>query len=96
MGEQYVDARAIRADGGQPIELTAVAKGFSVLPDEDLGPEAFRFTHLHYPGDYDLDLLTCALWCFQHRFERPVRLARLELGTNPLFRIAGLTLSRPA
>jgi hypothetical protein len=94
MGEQYVDVRAIRADGGEPIEFSVMAKGFSVLPDEDLGPEAYRLTHLHYPGDYDLGLMTGALWCFQHPFAKPVRLARLELGTNPLLRIAGLTLSR--
>jgi hypothetical protein len=94
MGEQHVNVYAIRTDGAEPIEVSAVAKGFSVLPDEDLGPDAHRVTHLHYPGDYDLGLLTGALWCFRHRFERPVRLARLQLGTNPLFRIAGLTLSR--
>lgn len=95
MGEQFVDLRAVRADGGAPLELRAIAKGFSVVPADDLGPDAWRFTHLHYPGDYDLGTLTCALWCFQHRFEEPVRLARLELGTNPLFRIAALTLVHP-
>jgi hypothetical protein len=95
MGDQYVDMRAIPADGGAPIELRALAKGFTVVPADDLGPDALRFTHLHYPGDYDLGLLTGALWCYQHRFEEPVRLARLELGTNPLFRIAALTLVHP-
>lgn len=92
MGEQYLEVRAMQADGGEPIEFTVVAKGFSVLPGDDLGPEAYRLTHLHYAGDYDLALLMGALWCVQHRFAEPIRLARLELGTNPLFRIAALTL----
>ena len=95
MGEQYLSVRAVRAQGA-PIDFTVVAKGFSTLPGEDLGPQAFDFTHLHYAGDYDLDLLTCALWCFEHRFEEPVRLVRLELGVQPLVRIAGLTLIRSA
>lgn len=94
MGEQYLPVRAIR-DGEEPIELTVVVKGFSVLPGEDLGPQAFRFTHLHYAGDYDLDLLACALWCFEHRFDEPVRLSRLELGMQPLVRLAGVTLIHP-
>lgn len=92
MGDQSLEVRAIRTDGGAPIELLAVAKGFTVAPSQDLGPNAYRFSHLHYPGDYDLDILTGALWCFQHPFAEPVRLTRLELGTNPLFRIAALTL----
>jgi hypothetical protein len=95
MGEQYLAVRAVRAES-EPIDLTVVAKGFSVLPGDDLGPQAFRFTHLHYAGDYDLDLLTCALWCFEHRFEEAIRLVRLELGVQPLVRIAGLTLIRSA
>ena len=95
MGEQYLDVRAVRADGGPAIGLTAMAKGFAVPPTQEVGPDAHRFTHLHYPGDYDLDILTGALWCFQQRFEEPVRLTRLELGTNPLFRIAALTLVHP-
>jgi hypothetical protein len=95
MGEQSLQARAVRASGGAPIELIIVAKGFSVAPTDDLGPDAHRFTHLHYPGDYDLGIMTGALWCFRHQLEEPVRLTRLELGTNPLFRIAALTLIYP-
>ncbi len=95
MGDQFLNVRAIRTGDGAPLELRAMAKGFTVVPADDLGPDAWRFTHLHYPGDYDLGILTGALWCFEHRFEEPVRLTRLELGTNPLFRIAALTLVHP-
>jgi hypothetical protein len=95
MGDQLVELRAVPADGGPTLEILARVPGFAVVPSEEPEPGSHRFTHLHYPGDYDLGLLTGALFCTRHELERPTRLARLELGTNPLVHIAALTLIHP-
>lgn len=95
MGDQLVELQAVPADGGPPIEIVALVHGFAVVPSEDPEPGSHRVSHLHYPGDYDLGLLTGALFCSRHELGSPTRLARLELGTNPLVRIAALTLIHP-
>ncbi len=91
MGDQYLTIQ-VSSPGREPSEFVALAKGFSVLPRDPHEEDGFHCSHLHYPGDYDLDLLTGTVWCFQHRWEEPVTVSRLKLGLNPLFHLMAISL----
>jgi hypothetical protein len=92
MGDQHVAVRALDADGEVVADFAATARGAMIPAGSHLGDEGFACSHLHYPGDYDLALALPVAWIFQHRWEKPVPLARVELGANPLFHLLAMTL----
>jgi hypothetical protein len=92
MGDQRVPLRIVDDRGETVAEWTAVARGVMVPAGTDLKDEGIAATHLHYPGGYDLALALPAAWRCEHRWERPARVARLELGVNPLFHLLAVTL----
>jgi hypothetical protein len=92
MGDQGLPVRVLNDEGEAVAEFVAIARGVMVPAGTDLGNEGFAGSHLHYPGDYDLALALPAAWRFEHRWERPASVARLELGANPLFHLLAITL----
>ncbi|HEY0512823.1 MAG TPA: hypothetical protein VGH73_13015 [Thermoanaerobaculia bacterium] len=90
MGEQNVAVRVISS--GAAIELLATARGAMIPAGKPMGDEGFACSHLHYPGDYDLALALPAVWRFEHRWEDPREVARVELGANPLFHLLAVSL----
>lgn len=95
MGDQRVPLRVMNARGEEVADLMAVARGAMVPAGTDLAGEGFTTSHLHYPGEpggYDLALALPALWRWEHRWEAPTALARIELGTNPLFHLMAISL----
>ena len=92
MGDQRVPVRIVDDHGETVADWTAVARGVMVPAGTDLHGEGFSTSHLHYPGGYDLALALPAAWRCEHRWEKPSRVARLELGTNPLFHLLAVTL----
>lgn len=91
MGLQRLPVRA-SGPGHEPLEFVVEAGAVMRTPQSELGDNGLLFTHLHYPGDYDLALAVPALYCFSQRWEEPFELTRLELGTNPLFHLLGISL----
>jgi hypothetical protein len=92
MGDQKVEIEA-HAEDGQSETITVATRGWLVPGDTAIEGAAFRSSHLHYVGDYELALLTPALWTARQELRRPMPLSELRLGRNPLFHIFGLTLS---
>lgn len=92
MGDQRVPVRIVDDRGETIVEWTAVARGVMIPAGMDLAGEGFAASHLHYPGGYDLALALPAAWHCEYRWERRARVARLELGVNPLFHILAVTL----
>ena len=95
MGEQRADVRVLDGEGRAVAELVAVARGSMIPAGTPLGDEGFAASHLHYPGDYDLALALPVAWRWEHRWERPAPVARIELGVNPLFHLLAVTLLGP-
>jgi hypothetical protein len=91
MGEQYVSLRVVGRDE-RALELTATARGSTVPAGFNPGEEGIVSSHLHYPGDYDLDLVRVVLWRYEHRWGDSLEVFRLELGTNPLFHVLAIAL----
>jgi hypothetical protein len=77
---------------GDPIEWIAEIPGGMVEPDQDLGHCGWVASHLHYPGGYDLQHLLPSLWMVSHRWRRPIDIATIRFGRNPMFRVLALTL----
>jgi hypothetical protein len=95
MGDQRLPLRVVNQRGEEVADLLAVARGAMVPAGTDLAGEGFATSHLHYPGGpggYDLALALPALWRWEHRWETPAALARIVLGTNPLFHLLAITL----
>jgi hypothetical protein len=78
--------------GDSEIRLTVTAKNWlQPAKDEPVG-EGIAFSHLHYPGDYELSHLKPVLWMTLQEWEMPIRGSRLELEVNPLFHLFALSL----
>lgn len=91
MGERVLDVVAVvAADEREALDFRT--PGWLVDPSEPGPPEAWVFTHLHYPGDYELALLRPALFCVRCPLATPRVLHALELGMNPFFHIFAATL----
>ena len=95
MGEQRADVRVLDGEGRAVAELVAVARGSMIPAGTPVGDAGFAASHLHYPGDYDLALALPVAWRWEHRWERPAPVARIELGVNPLFHLLAVTLLGP-
>jgi hypothetical protein len=92
MGDQRVPVRVLDDRGEVAAELMAVAPGVMIPAGTDPGDRGIACSLLRYPGNYDLALALPAAWRFEHRWERPVPVRRLELGINPLFHLLAVTL----
>jgi hypothetical protein len=95
MGDQRVALRVLDPAGEEVAACVAVARGVMIPAGKDPGTDCIASSHLHYPGDYDLALALPALWHSEHRWDRALPVARIELGINPLFHLLGLTLLVP-
>jgi hypothetical protein len=92
MGDQRVVVRALNGQEEIVADFVAVARGAMIPAGTGLEDEGLAASHLHYPGGYDLALALPAAWRVEHRWEAPVSVARLELGSNPLFHLLAITL----
>lgn len=70
---------------------TWLVEAQSPQPDDGL-----IFSHLHYPGDYELALLRPALWCCRICWQQPVLIRTMLLGVNPLFHLFAATFLHQA
>lgn len=94
MGDQALWLEVRTVDGAGALTRRRVfvaAKGWLTVPKGELA-DGRAFTHLHYVGDYELDLLCPVIWCARHDWPATYPVARIALGTNPLFHIFALTL----
>ena len=96
MGDQRLPVRVFDDGGDVVASFVAVAPGVMVPNGTDLGDEGMACSHLHYPGNYpggyELALALPAAWRVEHRWGKPLAVARVELGVNPLFHLLGITL----
>lgn len=92
MGEQRVPVQVLDDRGETVARFVAIARGVMVPAGMVPRDEGFACSHLHYPGDYDLALALPAVWCCEHRWKAPVPIARIVLGTNPLFHLLAISL----
>jgi hypothetical protein len=89
MGDQSLEIEL--CSGRAPARrLDVLAHGW--LSDEG-GPaeDCYRFSHLHYPGGYELSSLRPALWCSKYEWGDAAPLTKVVLGRNPLFHLFALT-----
>lgn len=91
MGERTLDVMAVGAADEREL-LDFHAPAWLVEPTEHGSLAAWIFSHLHYPGDYELALLRPALFCVRCPVITPRVLVALELGTNPFFHVFAATL----
>jgi hypothetical protein len=90
MGTQELDLGVVGPRGMR--RITVLAPGWLVpdgLPHTEPG---IRFSHLHYPGDYELTALRPVLWCRTARWAPTDSTQALQVGENPLFHILAVTL----
>lgn len=89
MGDQSLEIE-LCSGRARPRRLDLLARGW--LSDEGVPAEdCYRFSHLHYPGGYELSSLRPALWCARHEWGDAALLTHLILGRNPLFHLFALT-----
>lgn len=89
MGDQNLEIDVCSGRSGVR-RLGVLARGW--LSEEPApGEDCYRFSHLHYPGGYELSSLRPALWCSKHEWEDAALLTHLVLGRNPLFHLFALT-----
>ncbi len=93
MGDQYVTVQ-LHGPSVAPFEVVARAKGAMVAAGSLIGDDGFAFSHLHYPGDYDLAMMGAAIWCAKCRWLKALPVTLLTFGSNPLFHVLALTLLR--
>ncbi len=68
--------------------------GHWLRQDKDAADDRLDFTHLHYPGGYELDSPRPVLWRVTITNPRRQAIARLGLGVNPLFHLFAITCIR--
>lgn len=91
MGDQYLTGRIISLKR-EPLSFSVLANGSMIPADRAVGGDGFTFTHLHYPGGYELDLMSAGVWCFQYRWEELLEVTQFEFDSNPLVHLFALTL----
>lgn len=89
MGRQDVELSIVYEDRATAI-TTIIAKAW--LTDEEEVNSGFAFSHLHYPGDYELDMLRPILWTYRYEWQQPATLTQISIGENPLVHIFGITI----
>jgi hypothetical protein len=92
MGARSLTLTVTRA-GMPPLRCEVAMPGWLVRRDAPAVAGGQVFSHLHYPGGYELDLLRPALWLHRCRLHPAARLAALALGTDPLFHLMAVTLA---
>jgi len=95
MGDRDLDAVVVGADANRE-SLRFYTRSWLVRPADHTPAPAWVFSHLHYPGDYELALLCPALFCARCTLAEPRELIALELGINPFFHIFAVTSCRDA
>jgi hypothetical protein len=91
MGDQELE---IEFRGEKTISIWVRTKGWLVDDKGALraGTASLVFSHLHYPGDYELSLLRPVIWMHSMPFKEPMYVEKLTLGFNPLFHVFAITL----
>ena len=92
MGDQALSL-TLHSKRGPALAAECHAGGWLVDPSRPVDASCLMFTHLHYPGDYELSHLCPALWAMAVDLPEPFPLTGITLGTNPLFHIFAITLS---
>jgi len=95
MGDQNL---SMRIEGLNEVHETfwMVARNWMVPRDTPFSTDSYYGSHLHYPGDYELDHLLPALWLSTHKWRRPFHPLRLVLSINPLFHILAISFIHEA
>ena len=93
MGEQQA-ALTVLGRNRAAARLVVTVPGWLAEPPGRLpGTEvAFRCSHLHYPGGYEIAALRPSVVSWLGRLPAPVEPVRLQLDTNPLFHLLAVTL----
>jgi hypothetical protein len=92
MGEQEL---GISLFGECSTYFEVIAPGWLWERRATLAGEHIALSHLHYPGDYELDLLRPVLWLRSKTWDRALKASELSLSVNPLFHVFSLTLLHP-
>lgn len=91
MGDRALDVTLVVADAARE-RLDFHVPGWLVEPTERETPESWIFSHLHYPGDYELALLRPALFCVRRALAKAQMLLGLELESSPFVHVFAATL----
>jgi len=91
MGNQTLGIK-LQSVHSEELSFRCEAGPWLIDPRNPQPPNCLAFSHLHYPGDYELAHLCPALWAFTIALGKCLKTRSLTLGTNPLFHIFAITL----
>jgi hypothetical protein len=91
MGTQEIQIRVIAEDRSE-VSLLIQAGAWLLGAETKIETDYLYFSHLHYPGNYELNFLRPVIWCRIYHWRNPLIVASLLLGSNPLFHIFAVTL----